>query len=91
MMAKEKVDTVREYLRKEFPEKIVKERFEDSLQVQLFYLSGENIGVVVKRRFLENNSVPKISKHLERSRLNELLKKGKSQILIGNDGKLTIL
>ena len=91
MIPEEKVNAVREYFRAEFPAKIIKDRFEESLQVHLFYLSGKSKGVVLRRRFLETNSVSRILKHLGKTHLSRLLKQGSSQILVGNDGKLIIL
>ncbi len=91
MTSLEKVYAVRDYLRREFPEKIVKYSFEATLQVYLFYLSGESKGVVLRQRFLENNSVSSISKKLGKSGLSKLLKQGIKQILVGNNGQLITL
>ncbi len=87
----EKVYAVRDYFRTEFPGKIVKYCFEASLQVYLFYLSGENKGVVLRQRFLEANSVSSLSRHLAQIGLSSLLKQEYRQILVGSGGRLTIL
>ncbi len=87
----EKVYAIGDYFRAEFPGKVVKYCFEASLQVYLFYLSGERRGIVIGQRFLEVNSASSISKHLEQAGLSKLLQQGSSQILVGNDGQLIIL